>query len=60
MSQSEQKIRQGNSSGPTEAEIKRIAAELCDFDGLCLDNAPERRLLAMWIAENFTRKVPQP
>jgi hypothetical protein len=41
-------------------EIKQIAAELCAFDGLCMDNEPERRKLATWIAQNFTRKAPEP
>jgi hypothetical protein len=36
--------------------VARIAQQLTQLDGLCLDNAPERRKLARWIAANFTPK----
>ena len=34
--------------------IAQIARQLTQLDGLCLDNAPERRNVAAWIAANFT------
>ena len=40
------------------ALTKRIAADLTRFDGLALDNVPERRKLARWIAANFVPRGP--
>ena len=39
-----------------KAEAARIADQLTQFDGLALDNEPERRRLARWIAAHFTPK----
>ena len=45
----------GNRRGQTEpALIARIARQLMQLDGIALDNEPERRKLARWIAANFT------
>lgn len=54
MNQSNPALEIDNEVSP---EIEQIAEALCDFDGLCLDNQPERLMLAQWIAENFIRKV---
>lgn len=40
------------------ASIARIVRQLAQLDGLALDNLPERRRLARWIAANFVRREP--